>query len=216
MKPKVLLLHGSGTNPLIFQIQSRKLDALLSPHFELVYLTGFHECAAGPGVLPYFEGAEPYLKWLSDSEVSEEELHWTSGLDRLVNEFEAQGPFVGVIGFSQGAKAGMYLTRRLEQEGRAVSFFVSVCGTVPFQGIKDGEKGEKYKQSLEKGGIVKTESIHVIGTDDPWRVESEALVDFFAERTRRVVRCKGGHQMPVEDAVNKQLAAMMLAAYEGF
>lgn len=216
MKPKILLLHGSGTNPLIFQIQSRKLAALLSPHFELIYLAGFHECAPGPGVLPYFEGAEPYFKWLSDSELAEEELHWTSGLERLVEQFVAQGPFVGVIGFSQGAKAGMYLTRRLENEGRAVSFFMSVCGTVPFQGVKYGEKGEKYKESLDEGGIVKTESIHVIGIDDPWRTESETLVEFFAERTRRVVRCKGGHQMPAEDVVNRQLVAIMLAAYEGF
>ncbi|KAK0666527.1 putative serine hydrolase [Cercophora samala] len=197
MKPKILFLHGSGTNPLIFRIQSRALLSLLTPHFEVVFLPGFHECDPGPGVLPFFQGAEPYLKWLDDSSPAEEKVDWT-GLDRLVSEVEKQGPFVGVVGFSQGAKAGMELVRFLEQRGREMRFWVGVCGTVPFQGGKDEER---------------TESFHLIGEEDPWRGESESLVGFFGDGEgagKQVSRFKGGHQMPLDKGVNKEVAEWIL------
>ncbi|KAK4201950.1 putative serine hydrolase [Triangularia verruculosa] len=211
MKPKILFLHGSGTNPLIFRIQSRALVSLLTPHFEVVFLPGFHECPAGPGVLPFFEGAEPYLKWLSDSTPQEEKVHW-SELERLVDEVERQGPFVGVVGFSQGAKAGMELVRYLENKGKEVRFWVGVCGTVPFQGGGSEERKKGYRDSLGLGRVSKTASFHLIGEDDPWRGESEALVGFFDDGTRRVRRFNGGHQVPLNKGVNQELVDWALAA----
>ncbi|KAK4160648.1 putative serine hydrolase [Cladorrhinum sp. PSN259] len=215
MKPKILLLHGSGTNPIIFKTQSRKLAALISPEFELVYLTGFHERGPGPGVLPFFEGAEPYYKWLSDDTLEEEELHWTSGLEQLLEEYDDNGPFAGVIGFSQGAKAGMYLVRRLEEEGRPVGFFMSICGTSPFQGSFEGEKGEKYRQSLLQGRVSRTQSYHVIGSDDPWRLQSEALLEFFDGNVARVCRFQGGHHMPLDNFANKKMAELIMEGHYG-
>ncbi|KAK0737217.1 serine hydrolase-domain-containing protein [Apiosordaria backusii] len=185
MKPKILFLHGSGTNPLIFRIQSRALVSLLTPHFEVVFLSGFHACPPGPGVLPFFEGADPYLKWLEDSTPQEEKVHWAE-LDRLVREAEEKGPFVGVVGFSQGAKAGMEL------------------------GGKDTEREGGYKESLGLGKVARTESFHLIGEDDPWRGESEALVGFFDEGRRRVRRFKGGHQMPLDKGVNQEVVEWIL------
>ncbi|KAK4178129.1 serine hydrolase FSH [Triangularia setosa] len=216
MKPKILFLHGSGTNPLIFRIQSRTLLSLLSPHFELVFLPGFHECPPGPGVLPFFEGAEPYLKWLDDSTPHEEEVHWPE-LVRLVDEVEKQGPFVGVVGFSQGAKAGMELVRYLENREREMRFWVGVCGTAPFQGGQDKKREGGYRESLRLGTVNKTESFHVIGEGDPWRGESEALVGFFDggggdERKKKVRRVEGGHQMPLGKGVNREVVEWILGA----
>lgn len=209
MKPKILFLHGSGTNPLIFRIQSRNLLSLLSPHFEPVFLPGFHECAPGPGVLPFFEGAEPYLKWLDDSSPSEEEVCWAE-LDRLVAEIEKKGPFLGVVGFSQGAKAGMELVRELERRGREMRFWVGVCGTVPFQGGGDEVREGGWKESLGLGRAERTESFHLIGGEDPWRGESERLVGFFGETGRRVRRFEGGHQMPLDKGVNREVVEWIL------
>jgi pimeloyl-ACP methyl ester carboxylesterase len=223
MPPKLLFLHGAGTNAAIFRIQSRNLAALLKTHFELVYLDGFLPSPPGPGVLPFFEGAGPYLKWLCDEPVRDEALHWqcADGVDRLVAEYRRLGPFVGVVGFSQGAKAGMYLVRRLEElnEAGELRIFVAVCGTSPFEGGREvdgqeeenGIRKEGFRESLEKG-LVKTESVHVIGDNDPWRVPSETLVGFF-EGPKRVVRFKGAHHMPVEEEVNKLVVDLILAAY---
>ncbi|GAB1319984.1 Esterase LovG [Madurella fahalii] len=221
MLPKVLFLHGSGTNAAIFRTQSRKLAALLSPHFDLVYLDAFLPGPPGPGVLPFFEGAEPYLKWLCDSTPQDEAQYWAdratdggggngtgTGLGRLVAEYERLGPFVGVIGFSQGAKAGMYLLQRLEElslrglDAIGVRFFLAVCGTA-----RPREGGSML-------GTVGVESIHVIGDEDPWKEAGEALVEYFEPALKKVVRFKGGHHMPTEDDVNKFVAELVVAAYD--
>jgi hypothetical protein len=103
-----------------------------------------------------------------------------------------------------------------------VKVLVAVCGTVPFQGgggqggfdDRGGEeehaRGKGYRESLAKGAV-KAESVHLIGDGDPWRGESEKLVEFFGEK-RRVIRFSGGHHMPADDAVNRQVARIIMAA----
>ncbi|KAK3681588.1 serine hydrolase FSH [Podospora appendiculata] len=219
MRPKLLFLHGGGTNAEIFRIQSGKLATLLNPQFTLVFADGFHESPPGPGVLPFFDGAGPFRQWMHDYPVMPEVVDWPE-LDRMAAILETQGPFVGIVGFSQGAKAGMLLLRHLERAGHSdVEFFVSVCGTVPFRGPgeagEDDERRAMYEQSRAQGKL-KTESLHFIGESDPYRAESELLLEEFCEpMSRRVVRFKGAHHMPSEDAVNKQLARMILQSYEG-
>ncbi len=272
MRPKILCLHGSGTNAAIFAVQSRKLAALLAPHFDLVYVDAPLECGPGPGVLPFFEGAGPFRRWLFDErpgdlspsadaagdernrgeggERERVDLHPAESMDFLLATYRSKGPFVGVLAFSQGAKAGMLLLRRVQEErakpnarpagrGERVltlpDFMVAVCGTAPFQGVGyrddegngdgDGdlasaerawneERRRGFKESLAKG-VVNVESIHVIGERDPWRPESEALVEFFDADNRRVIRFDGEHQMPVDYGVNTLLANLMVSAYEG-
>jgi len=226
MQPKILCLHGGGTSAQIFNLQARKLVQLLKPHFDLVFPDGFLECDAGPGVLPIFKGCEPFRQWLHDTPggPEPEEADWSSGVGRLAEDvLDRQGPFVGVIGFSQGAKAAMHLLRFLEKrevtEGvlNPVRFAVLVCGTVPFQGVKGPHDArvQAHKESLGLG-TVKTPSIHAIADDDPWRPESEALVEFFDGQSRRlVVRFRGGHYMPKDDAVNGTIVDFIQEEYDG-
>jgi hypothetical protein len=122
------------------------------------------------------------------------------------------------MGFSQGCKAALHLVRRLEEERRrgSLEFALLVCGTAPFQGARDDSgRGRQFKASLGKGVVKGVESIHVIADDDPWRPESEALLQFFNEQTRRVIRAQGGHHMPTEDNINKLLSGLILSCYEG-
>lgn len=254
MRPKILCLHGSGTSAAIFRIQSRKLAALLEPHFDLVYLDGPLPCDPGPGVLPFFAGCDPYLKWLRDESPAEEadETQRQRAEDMLLAEVERRGPFAGVLGFSQGAKVGMYLARRLEEgvmtmtrmgeegegegEGEgvggkqpkldgkaALKFVVAVCGTAPFQGgrgfRREGEEEEAavlrtraHEECLGRG-VVRARSIHIIAERDPWKRESEALMEFFDAAWRKVVRFSGEHHMPASDAVNRRVVRMILEAY---
>ncbi|KAG7291130.1 hypothetical protein NEMBOFW57_001141 [Staphylotrichum longicolle] len=234
MKPKIIFLHGSGTNVDIFRIQTRHLSSLLAPHFQLIYLAAPHPCPPGPGVLPFFEGCGPYLTWMDDRSPEKEHAYWGSGggggdanegagvKKALGGDEDGDGVgqgVVGVVGFSMGAKVGMEVVRRLEKEyegGGAirVKIMVAICGTVPFGGgggDEDGAREKGWKESLGKG-LVSAESVHLIGERDPWRGESEKLVQFFGEEGRRVLRFKGGHHMPVEDAVNRQVVRMILAA----
>ncbi|KAK4155749.1 serine hydrolase FSH [Chaetomidium leptoderma] len=244
MKPKILLLHGSGTNASIFGLQSRKLAALLQPHFDLVYLDAPTPCPPGPGVLPFFEGCEPYLTWMDDSGAVPEQAYWEGeAFEKLVGEVrglmaleEEEGGLVGVVGFSMGAKVGMEVVRRLEADdnieeggekgktGGGVKVVVAVCGTVPFRGgvassttaASEGDEAREkaYRASLDKGRV-KAESVHLIGDGDPWRAEGEKLVEFFEDEGRRVIRFRGAHHMPADDAVNRQVVRVILAACKG-
>ncbi|AEO68735.1 uncharacterized protein THITE_2054654 [Thermothielavioides terrestris NRRL 8126] len=231
-KPILVFLHGAGTSASIFRLQSRRLAAQLSPHFDLVYLDAPHACPAGPGVLPFFEGCGPYLRWVDDEAPERERAYWAEGeggdVDRLVREVRGLGSsggsgrrrVVGVVGFSQGAKVGMEVVRRLEGMGRMgeeeegngvdVKVVVAVCGTAPFQGGGD-EREKGFRGSLEKG-VVKAASVHLIGEDDPWRPESEKLVEFFDEARRKVIVFEGGHQMPAAEWVNTQAVRVVLDA----
>ncbi|KAK4215721.1 serine hydrolase FSH [Rhypophila decipiens] len=225
MRPKLLFLHGGGTNAEIFRLQARKLAQLLTSRFEIVFPEGFNESWAGPGVLPMFEGCEPFRQWLYDtpSKPEPEEPDWSTGVPRLIKEvLEPRGPFVGVVGFSQGAKAAMHLLRFLEKREREtgevnpIMVMVSVCGTAPFQGVKDpaDPRAKAHEDSLALGKV-ETPSIHLIAEDDPWKPESEALLEFFDPGTRGVIKYKGGHYMPKDDELNQRIVDFVNGEYDG-
>lgn len=210
MLPKILCLHGSGTSAAIFEIQVIRLSRLLKPHFELVFVDGFLDTGPGPGVLPFFEGMEPYKRWLTDIVGQEEEERPWRDLERLAAVFDdrSRGPFVGVLAFSQGAKAATHLVRWLEQRGQQLAFAALFGGTVPLR----LQIGTDAWPELVKPAII-TPSIHVIGDDDPWRAESEALMDHYDKPTRSLVRFKGGHHMPVDPDVNEKVAKLIIACH---
>ncbi|KAK3295353.1 serine hydrolase FSH [Chaetomium fimeti] len=223
-KPSILFLHGSGTNAEIFRLQTRKLAHLLQPHFTLLYPTAPLPSKPGPGVLPFFEECGPFATWMDDTSAATEDPYWgadhsddSSGvsallasIERLVRD-EGAGPVVGVVGFSMGAQVGMEVSRRM---GEAVRVVVSVCGTVPYRGGGDAAREEGFRRMVERGRV-RAESVQIIGETDPWRGQSEKLVGFFEEDGRRVIRFRGGHMMPADDAINKQVVKVMLAACSG-
>jgi len=242
-RPRILFLHGGGTNSPIFQIQSRHLASALAPEgFELVYPTGPITCPAGPGVLPFFAAEGPYAKWMWDGMVSDaewaEESTMADSVDHLVNILDTQGPFCAIVGFSQGAKCTVHLLRHLQKTAprklESIKIAVLVCGTAPFQAgyvHPDGWKaGGDLKVAEKEGtderrvrgfdecvglGLIKgIESVHVIGEEDPFRLQGEKLVDFFEPRGRRVYRFKGGHSMPADKGVNDLLRNLIVSAYE--
>ncbi|KAL2163961.1 hypothetical protein VTH06DRAFT_3174 [Thermothelomyces fergusii] len=223
-KPAIVFLHGSGTNPDIFRMQTRKLAASLQHQFTLHYLAAPLPRGPGPGVLPYFEGCGPYLTWIDDTTPQSEKAYWDGSphFERLLEQIKRlPGPVVGFVGFSMGGKVAMELTRRLEREGdRRVKMVVSVCGTLPLQGgfdergIRNEMKEKAYREILGRGRV-RAKSIHLIGETDPWRPESEVLIDFFDEKGRSVIRFQGGHHMPLDDTLNRQVAKLILTACRG-
>ncbi|KAJ4360902.1 uncharacterized protein N0V89_001471 [Didymosphaeria variabile] len=166
-KPTILTFHGSGSNDTIHSL--RRVFSIY-----LVFLghtpmskkktstnsmqTGPIESAAGPGVLPFFDGCGPFYRWVPPSEalsaakmrdlstLTTELLPEVSSLVKsAVANAKARGSeVVGVIGFSQGTRvvAGLLkaaqIRRELLKEGKAeglewcdFKFGVSVCSSFP-------------------------------------------------------------------------------------
>ena len=113
-KPRILCLHGGGTNALIFRAQCRSLSRALAPHFRLVYAEAPYPSIAGPDVLSVYADCGPFkrwLRWLPEHEPPEDDASAIrdidAALDAAMSEDDARGAdgeWAGLLGFSQGAK----------------------------------------------------------------------------------------------------------------
>jgi len=94
---KFLCLHGRGTNSDIFESQLGALRSRLSPQHTFDFVDGEYACSAAPGIASLYPG--PYLTWFSRYEPERvNKVH-----DFLRSVMDEDGPYDGIIGFSQGA-----------------------------------------------------------------------------------------------------------------
>ncbi|KAI1129727.1 serine hydrolase FSH [Nemania abortiva] len=122
--PRILCLHGGGTNARIFRAQCRVLSRFLEPHFRLAYAEAPYASAPGPDVVSVYAGDGPFkrwLRWLPHHEALESEIA-VRDIDNSIREAMdaddaegADGPWVALLGFSQGAKLAASLLFREQQ-----------------------------------------------------------------------------------------------------
>lgn len=157
--PRILCLHGGGSNSTIFNIQTRKLQAALRDDFEFVFAQAPFRSQPGPGIYPVFEGAGPFFRWHFDDAAGKtldpsaerrvlrdrltgylvDDDDGDDGDDGIVGgRGGSGGEFVGVMGFSQGARVATGLlmsmvkeTERWLRVGARLKFAVLICGTFP-------------------------------------------------------------------------------------
>lgn len=124
--PRVLCLHGGGTNARIFRSQCRVLSTHLKGKFRLVFAEAPFQCHAGPDVLSVYKEWGPFKSWIPSALGCPEVDNHTAtelfkeALDRAMDEDDdlgATGPWVGLLGFSQGAKmcASLLYLQQLRQ-----------------------------------------------------------------------------------------------------
>ncbi|KAL8706802.1 MAG: hypothetical protein Q9225_007912 [Loekoesia sp. 1 TL-2023] len=211
--PCLLCLHGGGTSAYIFSIQTRRLQRALANQFRFVFVDAPFECPAGPGVLPFFEGMGPYRRWID-----------ADGDDRgkvrpLLRKTMAEdgGNFVGVLGFSQGARLALGLLHgKQEKHPEAFNEFgfgVFICGTYPPLGLSSAlfpiaptAMFESQHWEDKHENILSIPSIHVVGDRDPFSYKSRLLVQCSEPSSTTVLEFNMGHHLPVRPADTQQLA----------
>ena len=128
--PRILCLHGGGTNARIFRAQCRGLIAQLKSEFRLVFAQAPFDSHAGSDVLRVYNQWGPFKRWLrwrpEHPEVRPEEV--INKLDRALEDAMLQddacgatGEWVALLGFSQGAKVSaslLYRQQLHETQGR--------------------------------------------------------------------------------------------------
>jgi len=128
-RPKILALHGGGGTGSSFAYETNQLAGAL-PEYEFIYADAGYSCGSGCKLWisdPPGGKGQP----TTDPAFSDDSIH---ALDQIL---ENQGPFVGILGYSQGAAyVPVYLSR--VPEG-TFSFAVMFCGylTETHQGILD-------------------------------------------------------------------------------
>ncbi|CAG7917177.1 unnamed protein product [Penicillium olsonii] len=124
---RILCLHGSGMSPDIMKAQMSTLRELCDPSWEFHFLAGRITCPPAPGV-QHLPG--PYLCYSADFDP----VSVRAAQVLVQKEFETQGPFDGVLGFSAGAAilAGYLLNQRTRYPGKPLPVqFAVFCSAVP-------------------------------------------------------------------------------------
>ncbi|KAF1932093.1 citrinin biosynthesis oxidoreductase CtnB [Didymella exigua CBS 183.55] len=123
--PRILCLHGGGVNAAIFEAQSRSLIRHLQHSFRLVWADAPFFCDPHADVIDVYGSYAPFRRWLRwlpehpeiDAESCIEEMGYAI---RTTMEDDdragATGEWVGLMGFSQGAKLSASIL--LEQQAR--------------------------------------------------------------------------------------------------
>ncbi|KAJ5439247.1 uncharacterized protein N7458_010245 [Penicillium daleae] len=93
---RFLCLHGRGTNSDILEAQLAPLRRRLAQH-TLEFFDAQNACAAAPGISGVYP--PPYLCWYKHGKPEEVSV----ALDDLRAVLEEDGPYDGLIGFSEGA-----------------------------------------------------------------------------------------------------------------
>jgi len=135
---KFLCLHGKGTSAEIFEMQTEGFRNLLPAHFDYEFVEGENEVPPAPGIAKVFPG--PYLSYLADYSVGSIEEQHRFIMDIVTEE----GPFDGVMGFSQGASlaASILIHHQIETPWLPPPFRVAIflCATYPHsRNSVDGE-----------------------------------------------------------------------------
>ncbi|KAK2608268.1 hypothetical protein N8I77_006889 [Diaporthe amygdali] len=222
--PRILMLHGGGTNSRIFHMQCRSIDYHLKPHFRTVYVEAPLPSIAGPDVLTVYAECGPFKRWVLTTEPNAVERQpketWDLDERAIADAMDADdrrgatGPWVGVLGFSQGAKmAASVLLRqqenpaalgRLRRAGCDFRFGVLMAGRGPLiqpdpdtaDWLGVGEKFD-YASNLAAKRVLHVPTIHVHGMQDPGLDFHEVLLSEWCEPgTTRLIQWEGNHRLP--------------------
>lgn len=132
--PRILCLHGGGTNARIFRAQCRALRVHLAPFFRLVFADAPFFSRPGPDVESVYAEWGPFRSWFptgpggapfTATAVDALDQATVAGIDQCIaaalckdDAAGAKGTCVGLLGFSQGAKMAASLLWRRQQHDR--------------------------------------------------------------------------------------------------
>ena len=252
---KILMLHGFTQSGPLFHSKTRALAKHLTklfPSLSLTYPTGPHRLQAPD--MPYNQTSHDSTTALSQEEVygwwrrkdgPEGEVIYEGieeGLETIAKCIREEGPFDGVVGFSQGAAAAGMVASLLEGARRLEAFTSKEgYGGIQFPAsFLDREKeggmvqaplkfcivysgfmapGDRYKAFYEPK--IGTKSVHFIGQVDTVVSEerSRTLVGCFVGDgdggTGRVVVHPGGHFTPSQRPWLDAVAGFLKNCLEG-
>lgn len=215
MLPKVLCLHAAGSSADIFRVQGRKIFPALRKDFAFEFVDAPFTSKPGPGMGP-FESSGPFWRWhcdmsatvgfdITEAEVANERVQ---ARDMIFDKLRSLGSsVVGIIALSQGARVAtgllLYL-ERMKQEQKLqelglpdIKFAIINSSTYPPLYL-DQETEDWVKSGAEADRRVSIPTLHLHGSTDPWRPESEKMVEeFYAKASAEVMQFVGGHQMPL-------------------
>lgn len=221
-RPRILCLHGGGVSAAIFRAQARALIRHL-PDFRLVFADAPYLSEPGPGVVPVYETWGPFRRWLrwknhhpelDDSTAADTII---SGLEQCKEDDEGVGPWVALLGFSQGAKIAASLLYeqqiRREREGYADTdyrFGVLLAGRGPLLSFSHHSVSpalmtpaqlsmQEFDYPFPSPHVLRIPTIHVHGLQDIGLPYHRKLAWQYCDpKTSTTIEWNGNHRVPIK------------------
>jgi len=244
--PRIICLHGGGSNARIFKAQCRVLKKELSTHFRLVFADAPFPSQPGPDVTSVYKEFGPFRRWLRSGpehahvdptdavEMIEDSLYAAMDEDDMRG---ATGDWVGVLGFSQGAKmaASLLFRQQVRSErlgaymaGTDFQFAVLMAGRGPLVSLEPdllmnsalvdaseiGLAQVPSRQDLDRmEHVLRLPTVHVHGLQDPGLPLHRTLLHDYCSHDARLVEWNGNHRVPITtDDVLEVVKQILLAA----
>ncbi|KOS22904.1 hypothetical protein ESCO_003361 [Escovopsis weberi] len=108
--PRILCLHGGGVNGTVFRLQCRAIIAALLPRFRLVFADGAFPSPPHDAISHVYGEYGPFFRWLrwkpdhDDIPAALASRRIVDCCRRAMDADPGSGPWVAILGFSQGAK----------------------------------------------------------------------------------------------------------------
>ncbi|KAJ6094206.1 hypothetical protein N7467_003051 [Penicillium canescens] len=226
--PRILCLHGGGTNARIFRAQCRGLRAQLRSEFRLVFAQAPFPSNAGSDVLSVYSQWGPFRRWLRwrPEHPPLSPLEIIRAIDDSLEDAMARddaegatGEWVALLGFSQGAKVSASLLYRQQIIGNATSgpqfrFAVLLAGRAPLIALDPGMKtssvfpdasqitdlpNPQREVSYAQKPTLRIPTLHVHGLRDTGvDLHRKLSEDFCDPHSRRVIAWDGDHRVPLK------------------
>jgi predicted esterase len=222
--PRILCLHGGGTNARIFRMQCRILERTLRSHFRLVYAEAPLSAQPGSDVTAAYKDYGPFKAWLrvhtKDPLLPEHQIvngikDSISTAQKADDKLGATGEWVGLLGFSQGAHlaASILANQQVAHNGTdpIYRFAILLAGRGPLRwlnpalpkpaGFIDAMQcttgQELVVDSIECR--VKIPTVHVHGMVDPNLELHRLLLYRHCDwRCTTLVEWEGDHRVPIK------------------
>lgn len=202
MSGKILCLHGFVQNGSVFARKSSAVrKALGKLGYETVYLSAPVQVATED--LPFETSASTFGGDAAGSSASDFRSWWPfnisqadhytidQALDSIKQSIEKDGPYVGVIGFSQGAGLAGILCNMIQTLSPKQEPF-------KFAVLYSGFRAQPDALQHYYDNKITTPSLHILGSLDTVVSEERSmkLYDACSEDTREILRHPGGHFVP--------------------
>ncbi|KAF2419581.1 hypothetical protein EJ08DRAFT_43567 [Tothia fuscella] len=198
---KILCLHGAGTSDDILRSQLGSIAPTLEKDLSvtLVYVNAPIDCGPHKAVDGIYEGPfKTWFTWSGQNPPPESDVESIlDSFDLLYQIIEEQGPFEGVIGFSQGATIAAAILLHYQRQNPLepayalfkYAIFFSAAAIVdiePIPLLKDWAENRK----------IHIPTLHVLGKEDPLYSEGIAMSKICSGDLTSVVTHNQGHCIP--------------------
>ncbi|KUJ19542.1 uncharacterized protein LY89DRAFT_642647 [Mollisia scopiformis] len=193
-----LCLHGIGTSNQVFEVQTAALRYELGDNHSYEFVEGTVPWQLAPEVSSMFNPKDSYHAYFDPESAPSAQ----QALDQLDDYVHTEGPFDGIIAFSQGAAlAATYIIRKSKQSKPGnhnempIKCVVFLSSTALYDYELYFEKGQLRVLDADiDSELIQIPTVHIWGEQDNLRKDSERLSRLCAQAT--VFVHGGAHEVP--------------------